>query len=375
MSYGTSQDERNQKRDIMTVNLRSDTFTKPCLAMRQAMFDAEVGDDVYNEDPTVIRLEKYVAELLGMEDALFVSSGTMGNLISMMVHCNIRGCEIYIGEDSHIVHHEQGSAAQIANITICPLPNNRDGTFDLQKLKLKLRDPDNYHSPISRMIGVENTLNGKILPMKWIKEVVAFSKEHKLKLHMDGARIWYASIIGGIPIKEMVEGFDSVTFCLSKIGTPVGSMLCGSREFIIQARRTRKALGGGMRQVGVLAACGFVALNNLPNLINDHLKAVAMMNAINELESDIFKVHPIDAQTNMAWITVEETNEITAPKLAKRLGEVVDEHEDDQVRVLAWSVQPRTVRLSFHLDVSQEEAEAAQRKIRYVIRKMDPKCK
>uniref|UniRef100_A0A0C9QZA2 LtaA protein n=1 Tax=Fopius arisanus TaxID=64838 RepID=A0A0C9QZA2_9HYME len=290
-----------------------------------------------------------------------------------MVHCNTRGCEIYVGEDSHIVHHEQGSAAQIANITVCALPNNPDGTFDLKRLKLKLRDPSNYHHPISRLISVENTINGKILPLQWLKELVAFSKEHKLKLHMDGARIWYASIIGGIPIRDIVEGFDSVTFCLSKLGAPVGSMLCGSREFITQARRMRKVLGGGMRQVGVLAACGFVAIEKLPKLTADHVKAVAMMKAVNELESDIFKIHPIDAQTNMAWISVEETDEITAPKFAKRLGEIEDDHEDDQVRVLAWSVQPRTVRLSFHCDVSEEEASAAQRKIRYIIRKLDPK--
>lgn len=292
-----------------------------------------------------------------------------------MVHCDTRGCEIYVGEDSHIVHHEQGGAAQIANITICPIPNNADGTYDLDRVKLKLRDPTNYHHPISRMIAIENTINGKILPMKWIKEVVEFGRQHGLKLHMDGARLWYASTISGTPVKEIVKDFDSVTFCLSKIGAPVGSMLCGTKEFIIQARRIRKVLGGGMRQVGVLAACGFVALRNSPNLLKDHEKAIAMMQVVNDLGSDLFKIHPIDAQTNMAWITVRETKEITAQNFARRLGVTEDDDEDDRIKVLAWSVQPRTVRLAFHGDVSDEEAKAAQRKIRYVIRKMDSNCK
>ncbi|XP_011310269.1 probable low-specificity L-threonine aldolase 2 [Fopius arisanus] len=373
MSYGSAQTEKNYGGHVITVDFRSDTVTKPCRVMRQAMFDAEVGDDVYHEDPTTKRLEEYVADLMGKQAALFVSSGTMGNLLSTMVHCNTRGCEMFLGQDAHMVHHEQGSAAQIANVTICPIPNNPDGTFDLKQVRLRLKDPANVHSSISRMLAVENTHNGKILPLKWIREAVAFGKRHGLKLHMDGARIWYASIIGGTPIRDIVDGFDSVTFCLSKLGAPVGSMLCGSREFITQARRMRKVLGGGMRQIGVLTACALVALENLPKIDKEQVKVAAMMKAVNELESDIFKIHPIDAQTNMAWISVEETDEVTAPKFAKRLGEIEDDHEDDQIRVLAWAVRPRMVRLVFHLDITEEGARAAQRKIRYVIKQMDPK--
>ncbi|XP_015111214.1 probable low-specificity L-threonine aldolase 2 [Diachasma alloeum] len=360
---------------MMTVDLRTDTITKPCLAMRQAMFDAEVGDDVYREDPTVIKLEEYVAELMGKEAALFVTSGTMANLVSIMVHCDTRGCEMYADENSHLVLNEQGCAAQIAGVTLRPFSTNPDGTFDLEKLRGRLRNPAFVQSSISRLISVENTVNGAIVPMKFLKEVVEFGRRHGLKLHMDGSRVWHSAMIPGTPIKEIVDGFDSVSFCLTKLGAPVGSMLSGSREFILQARRARKVLGGGMRQVGVLAACGFVALENRFKLVEDHQRAVAMMEAINELGSDVFRVDVGRVQTNMVWIDIEETEGITATGFAKRLGETEDDHEDDRVKVLAWSVLPSIVRLVFHLEVTDEGLQAATRKVRYLVKKMDPKFK
>lgn len=265
MSYGeTSNHQTTVKKGEIIVDLRSDTVTKPCMEMRQAMFTAEVGDDVCGEDPTVIRLEETAAKLLGKEAALFITSGTMGNLISIMVHCNTRGCEIYVGEDSHIVAHEQGGSSQIAGVFVRTFLNNPDGTFDLNKVKEKIHDPCDNHYAIPKMIAIENTISGKALPMTWINKVVEFSKKYNLKLHMDGARLFNAATALSLSASEITKEFDSVTFCLSKgLGAPVGSVLCGSKEFIKQARRVRKVLGGGMRQSGILAAAGLVAMVNI----------------------------------------------------------------------------------------------------------------
>ncbi|KAK0094874.1 hypothetical protein PV326_009709 [Microctonus aethiopoides] len=318
---------------VIVADLRSDTVTKPSISMRQAMLHAEVGDDVMGEDPTVNQLEKTAADLLGKEAAIFVTSGTMGNLISIMTHCNERGSEIYVGEESHIVLHEQGGAAQIAGVTVCPLANNPDGTFDLEKLKLKLRDIKNIHNPISRMIAVENTINGKALPLQWINEVVAFSKEHNLKLHLDGARF---------------------------------------KEFVDNARRCRKVLGGGMRQVGVLAAPGLIALQNRLRLREDHDKAITLMNAINNIGSKIIFVDPTTVQTNMVFVRVKESTNIDVKKFVNRLGTIMDDDEDDQIIVKVYASWPEYLRIVMHLDITYELLDIAIRKICYVIRKMDP---
>ncbi|XP_043523060.1 probable low-specificity L-threonine aldolase 2 isoform X3 [Frieseomelitta varia] len=200
---------------VKIVDLRSDTLTKPTQKMREALSSAEVGDDVFCEDPTVKVLQETTAKMVGMEDALFVCSGTMGNLIAVMNHCNVRGSEAYCGDSAHILLHEQSGAAQIAGVNLRPLRNNIDGTFDLCELQSKLRH-DRDHEPISKLVLVENTINGKIVPQSWLKELVPFCKKYNLKLHMDGARLWNASVGSGIPAKEIVSGFDSVTFCLSK---------------------------------------------------------------------------------------------------------------------------------------------------------------
>ncbi|XP_057323624.1 uncharacterized protein LOC130666534 [Microplitis mediator] len=360
-----------ESEEVLVVNLRSDTFTKPSREMRQAMFDAEVGDDVCEEDPTVKKLQEYAAELLGKEAALFVPSGSMGNLIAMMVHCDQRGCEMYLGEDSHILQHEQGTAAQIAGVTISPVPNNPDGTFDLKTIKRRLRNSKNVHHPISRLIAIENTLNGKILPLKWIKEVVEFSKKNNLKVHMDGARLWNAAIGSNTSVKDIVGGLDSVTFCLSKgLGAPVGSVLCGSSEFILSARRCRKALGGGMRQVGILAAAGLLALDSRSRLHKDHEKATAMMKAINEMNSKVINVDAASVQTNMVFVNVNSSN-IDAEKVVQRLGAVIDDHDDDKVIVKAWAEWEGCLRLVFHLDISDEMLDAAIKKFKYVIAQLD----
>ncbi|KAF7996886.1 hypothetical protein HCN44_002532 [Aphidius gifuensis] len=382
MSYGETSNHRtmaemgvNSATNAIIVDLRSDTITKPCLAMRQAMFSAEVGDDVCEEDPTVINLEKTAANLLGKEASLFVTSGTMGNLISIMVHCNTRGCEIYVGEDSHIVAHEQGGSSQIAGVILRTFPNNPDGTFDLNKVKEKIHDPSDAHYAIPKMIAIENTISGKALPMSWINQVVEFAKKYNLKLHMDGARLFNAVTKTGLSAIEITRQFDSVTFCLSKgLGAPVGSMLCGSKEFIKQARRVRKVLGGGMRQSGVLAAAGLIALENRFKLNKDHEKAKIIMDTINNTGSSLFKVYSHGQETNMVLIYINNKTKLTAKLFAERLGQVIDDDNDDKTIIKAWSVSPEFVRLVFHLDINDEMLIAAQKKITYLIKKYDTKC-
>ncbi|KAG8223321.1 hypothetical protein J437_LFUL001198 [Ladona fulva] len=239
------------KKLVKVVDLRSDTISRPTAVMRQAMFEAVVGDDVYGEDPTVIELEKKAASMLGKEEGLFVPSGTMGNLIAMMIHSTRRGSEVFVGDRSHTFLYEQGGAAQLGGIQLHILPNNPDGTFDIDLMKSKVRTRD-VHEPTTSLIVVENTHNicgGKVLPIKWLDELAEAASSLNIPLHMDGARLFNAAVYLGIPAKEIVKNFSSVTFCLSKsLGAPVGSVLVGSKKFIYESRRLRKALGGGMRQ-------------------------------------------------------------------------------------------------------------------------------
>lgn len=314
---------------VTVIDFRSDTFTKPTKKMREAIFRAEVGDDVFNEDPTVKVLQEKAAKMIGMEDAIFVCSGTMGNLISIMVHCDVRGSEAYCGDLAHCLLYEQAGSAQIAGVNLRTLKNNNNGTFDLQELELKLRR-NRDHEPISKLVLVENTLNGKIVPQNWINELVLFCKKHNLKLHMDGARLWNASIASKIAAKDIVSGFDSVTFCLSKgLGAPVGSLLCGTKKFIENARRIRKVLGGGMRQVGILAAAGLVALEHIPNLANDHKRAFTLASAIHNIQSSVFLVDLTTVQTNMVFMEVD-SNIVHAKKFSNCLQEFDNDDNNDK---------------------------------------------
>ncbi|XP_076234544.1 uncharacterized protein LOC143179280 isoform X2 [Calliopsis andreniformis] len=359
---------------VIVVDLRSDTLTKPTKRMREAMFNAEVGDDVYGEDPTVKKLEEKAAEMVGKEAAIFVTSGTMGNLIAIMNHCNERGSEAYCGSVSHSILHEQGGAAQIAGVSLRPLKNKHDGTFELSELKSYLRS-DNDHEPISKLVIVENTTNGIIVPQTWIEELVTFCKKHNLKLHMDGARIWNASVGSGIPVKEIVSGFDSVTFCLSKgLGAPAGSLLCGSKAFVVAARRARKALGGGMRQVGVLAAAGLVAIeDSIPILKYDHERAFLLASSINEIQSKVFSVHLSTVQTNMIFIQVDK-NIASSQEFVNRLREVNDDNDDDKIIVKCSALNDSSVRLVICYEITDRQLMLASKKIKYVIQKLDMKC-
>ncbi|XP_012221699.1 uncharacterized protein [Linepithema humile] len=341
--------------------------------MRKAMFEAEVGDDVFEEDPTVKELEKKAAALLGKEDALFVSSGTMGNLIAVMNHCNIRGSEAYCGEESHVFLHEQGGAAQVAGVTLCMLPNNEDGTFDLKKLESAIRT-DRIHEPISKLVLVENTISGRIVPQSWIEELTAVAKKHDLKMHLDGARLWNASVASKISAKDLVASFDSVTFCLSKgLGAPVGSVLCGSKSFIADARRRRKVLGGAMRQVGVIAAAGLVALEEtVPQLLEDHRRALAIARAINQLNSKIFQVNMKTVQTNMIFVNLNTESGISAVTLMKRLHQVDDFDENDRTIVRCIALTEKLLRIVLHYDIDDSMVNAAICKLKYVIKQLDP---
>ncbi|KAI4495507.1 hypothetical protein M0802_008721 [Mischocyttarus mexicanus] len=364
-------DTSNNENDYTVIDLRSDTVTKPTEAMRLAMFNAVVGDDVYEEDPTVKKLEEKAAMLMGKEAGLFVTSGTMGNLISLMVHCDERGSEAYCGEESHMILHEQGGAAQLAGVTLYPLPNNPDGSFNLSLLQEKFRT-DRLHEPISKLIIVENTINGKVVPQDWIIELAKLAKSRNLKLHLDGARIWNAAVASNVSVEELASVFDSVTFCLSKgLGAPVGSLLCGNVSFIRKARRIRKVLGGGMRQVGILAAAGLVALEEIvPLLKEDHKKAALIAKAINDLNSKAFTVDEKSVQTNIVFVNIR-SKYFTSKNFVERLVQVEDDKEDNQVIIKCLPLTSTTVRFVVYHEITETMLNAAIRKIRYVINSME----
>ncbi|KAB7495704.1 putative low-specificity L-threonine aldolase 2 [Armadillidium nasatum] len=259
------------------VDLRSDTVTKPCIGMRQAMKEADVGDDVFQEDKTVLELEQKMAEMTQKDDGLFVLSGTMGNLLSILSHCGRRGAEIIVGNNSHIFTYEQANMAQFGGVQPHTVETNSDGTFSIDALKSCIRK-DDFHLPTTELICLENThgnLGGKALPLKWLDEVAEFAKYHGLPIHVDGARIFNASIASQVPVSQLLRVADSTSICLSKgLGCPVGSVIVGNHQFIKRARRLRKALGGAWRQGGILAAAGIYSLeNNVAKLAKDHENA------------------------------------------------------------------------------------------------------
>ena len=244
------------------IDLRSDTLTHPTQSMREAMATAEVGDDVFQEDPTVQKLETLSAEKMGKEAALFVPSGCMGNLISLLSHCG-RGDEILLGDRSHISLYEVGGVAALGGVHPRPLPNNNDGTISIDLLEKGIRHSD-IHCPPTRLICLENTHNfcqGSPITPDYMTEVREIANKFGLKIHLDGARIFNAAVALGVPVAKLTEKVDSVMFCLSKgLSAPVGSLVCGSSEFIVKARKARKMVGGGMRQVGHIAAAGLIAI-------------------------------------------------------------------------------------------------------------------
>jgi len=284
---------------MKTVDLRSDTVTRPCEAMRQVMAHAEVGDDVYGEDPTVNKLETLGAKMLGKEAALFVPSGTMSNLLALLTHC-ARGDEYIAGQDAHIYRWEGGGGAIFGGIQPQPLEFEADGSLDLGRVSRAVKSPDHHHA-VTRLLCLENTQGGRVLSLDYLDAAHRCARGHGLALHLDGARVFNAAVDLGVSVEEIASRFDSVSVCLSKgLGAPVGSLLCGSAEFIGKAHRWRKVAGGGMRQSGILAAAGIYALeNNIERLAEDHQNArdlAAGLAAIAGLE-----VAP--ANTNILFVT------------------------------------------------------------------------
>ncbi len=290
------------------MDFRSDTVTKPTQAMRDAMARAEVGDDVYGDDPTVNELENWAAERHGFEAALFTTSGTQANLLALMSHCE-RGDEYLCGQQAHNYMFEAGGAAVLGSIQPQPIENNPDGTLDFAKLKAAIK-PDDFHFARTRLLSLENTINGKVLPLDYLKQAREFVDQHNLNLHLDGARVYNAAVALDTDVKNIAQYFDSMTICLSKgLAAPVGSLLLGSKEYISKARRIRKMLGGGMRQAGILAAAGKLALTEqVAQLKIDHDNAKHLAYGLSKIPG--FSLNPEWVQTNIVFAKIDPSVDI-----------------------------------------------------------------
>ena len=285
----------------VVVDLRSDTVTRPTPAMREAIARAEVGDDVFGDDPTVRRLQERIAALLGFEAALFVPSGTMSNLCALLAHCQ-RGDEALVGQMAHTYRYEAGGGAVLGSIQPQPLPQQADGTLALADIEAAIK-PDDAHFARTRLLCLENTWNGKVLPQRYLEDATALAHRHGLACHLDGARLFNAAVAAGTTVGRIARGFDSVSVCFSKgLGAPVGSALCGSNEFIARAHRVRKMLGGAMRQSGLLAAAALHALDHhVDRLADDHANARRLADGLSRIPG----IGVVAPDTNIVFATVE----------------------------------------------------------------------
>lgn len=343
---------------MKTVDLRSDTITRPTPAMRRAMAEAEVGDDVFGEDPTVNRLEAMAAERLGKEAGLFVTSGTMANLVCLLTHCG-RGDEVLLGDRSHTFIYEQGGSAGLGGIHPRTLPNGPDGTLDPGDIEAAIR-PDNVHFPRTRLIVLENTHNrcsGSPLSRGYMKAVGDIARGHHLKIHVDGARIFNAAAALGVEASDLVSEADSVAFCLSKgLAAPVGSVVCGDRAFVAEARRARKVVGGGMRQAGVIAAAGIVALTDMVDrLVEDHANARRLARGL--LQVDGLSVNPEMVRTNIVYVDITREG-LSSTALSEQLA---------TEGVLLLPTGPQQLRAVTHYHVAGEDADHALDVIRRIM--------
>ncbi|XP_016122781.1 probable low-specificity L-threonine aldolase 2 [Sinocyclocheilus grahami] len=359
---------------VRTVDLRSDTVTKPGAAMRRAMAEAEVGDDVFGEDPTVNELQKIAADMFGMEAALYVPTGTMSNLIAVMVHCRERGDEMIVGDLSHIHVYEQGGSAQLAGVHSATVTTLSNGTFDLDQLISKIRHgyPD-PHYPRSRLVCVENTHNiqgGRVLPLSFLQELRSVADNFGLTVHMDGARVMNAAVALGIQPSAILQHCHSVSVCLSKgLGAPVGTMLGGSKDFIQRAVRARKALGGGMRQSGVLAAAGKIALSDMIGRVKeDHRNAKSFAQALLQCDPPMYQVDLTTVESNILRFRLRDAHMSPAEFCERMAG--VDEEEvkalGQGVQVLMFPHVGGTVRAVWHLGISEEDTQLAIQKAHFV---------
>jgi len=348
--------------DPAIIDLRSDTVTRPTAGMRAAIGAAEVGDDVFEEDPTVNRLQERVAGLLGKEAALFVPSGTMSNQICVKVHTQ-PGDELLCEASCHIYNFEAGGPAVLSGVT-CRTVEGDHGILDVSQLEDKVR-PVNEHLVRTRLVCLENTHNrggGRVYPLEKIQAISGWARQNGLRTHLDGARLWNAVVATGVPAAEWAANFDSVSVCFSKgLGAPIGSALSGTRDFIVRARRVRKLFGGGMRQAGVAAAAALYAVeHHVERLAEDHRNARVLARAIADTPG--LRLQPPEVETNLVWFKVDPELG-TAKDVAAAL---------KQRGVRVHPAGPYTLRACTHLDVSAAQAERAAEVIRQTVRALTP---
>lgn len=339
------------------LDFRSDTVTKPTPAMMNAIAQAALGDDVYGEDPTVLELQRLGAEMLGKEAALFVPSGTMGNLISILIHAP-RGSEVILGDESHIYHYEQGGASAVGSLVMHPVPTQADGSLSLDDLRSALRNKADDHSAWPGVVCLENTHNrrgGKVLSLPYVESVREFCRTHGVPLHLDGARLANAAVALGQPMSQLSACFDSVQLDLSKgLGAPVGGLVAGSAPFIAQAKRMRKLLGGGMRQAGIIAAAGIVSLTEMVDrLAEDHRLAQRLavgLAALPGVECD-----PASVETNLVLFRLSEYAPSDFVAAMRAQG------------VLLGEIGNRNLRMVTHYGVTSEDVEKALQAVASVL--------
>lgn len=328
------------------IDLRSDTVTLPSPAMREAIYNAELGDDVFCEDPTTIHLEQMAAERMGKEAAMLVVSGTMGNLVCVLTHCR-RGDEVILGDMSHTFLYEAGGMAALGGIHPHTVTNQPDGTMKLDEIEGAIR-ANNVHFPRTRLICLENTHNrcsGSALTIEYMKEVNVLAKKHNLMVHLDGARIFNAAVALQVDVKKLTQNADSVSFCLSKgLSAPVGSVICGTKAFIAEARRNRKVLGGGMRQCGIISAAGITALEEMVDrIVEDHENAQHLAKGIAQISGLSIDLERI--QTNIVYFDLV-SQKIKAEELVSQLG-------DKGIKIL--NLGPSRFRAVTHYGISAED--------------------
>lgn len=320
------------------IDLRSDTVTKPSTDMLDAMITANVGDDVYGEDPTVNELETLAAKITGTQRSIFCTSGTQSNLLALLAHCE-RGEEYIVGQHAHTYKYEGGGAAVLGSIQPQPLDFEDNGTLSLETVSQFIK-PEDFHFARTKLLCLENTHNGKVLPLDYLTEARTFVDKNNLMLHLDGARVFNAAVQQEVDIKEIAQHFDTISCCLSKgLGAPVGSVLCGSRNVISKARRWRKVLGGGMRQAGILAAAGIYALsNNISRLKQDHENSLALARGLSIISDH--HIHVEEGQTNIIFADIKAEMKPFCDYL-KTKGIIIGENNH--------------LRLVTHMDISRED--------------------
>ena len=370
------QDVPNSKKpkELVIVDLRSDAFTRPTEEMRRAIMEAEVGDDVYGEDPTVNLLQEKAAKMFGKEAALLVPSGAMGNLVCLMVHGNARGSEALVGDLSHIVIYEQGGISQIAGMHSRQVTNLSDGTLDLVELESKIRtDPSDPHYPITRVVCLENTQNvmgGRVIRPEYMEKVHQLALKYNFKIHVDGARIMNAAAALKLPPSELLKYADSATTCLSKgLAAPNGSIVMGSKDFIAQAVRMRKVLGGDMQGYGVIAAPGIIALEKMSQRLHiDHENAKKFAEKVAALQPLGIQVDVSTVDTNIVIFNLTEATKGSVEKFRSLIDTPMDGPGGKYLVKTFGSGKNNEIRAVFHYQISADDVDKAVQKIEMVLK-------